>query len=148
MISVIAYLNDTVGAVDLVTTASPAIAHTVKKHFPNIEIRASVKMGIGTVKGMEYLADLFDSFHVKREYNHDLQYLKMLKKWAEPKGKKLILLVNSGCFANCSWQIFHDNLVAHENEICEVRNLSDFTPYGCWNALKNKANIHMLLENT
>ena len=148
VVSVIEYLESVGCGVDIITTASPAIAHTVKKHFPKIEVRASVNMRIGTVKGMEYLSDLFDSFHVQREYNRDLSRLKLLKEWADTAGKKLIMLANSGCFANCSGQIFHDNLVAHESEICEVKNLDDFMPYMCWRALKNKENWHMLLENT
>ncbi|MBE6941162.1 MAG: hypothetical protein E7455_02595 [Ruminococcaceae bacterium] len=148
VISVIRHLQNTVGGVEIVTTASPAIAHTVKKHFPNVEVRASVNMKIGTVKGMEYVAHLFDSFHVQREYNRNLPYLKMLKEWADANGKKLILLANSGCFAHCSGQTFHDNMVAHESQICEVQNLKDFMPYVCWGALKKRENWHMLLQNT
>lgn len=146
--SLLAYLEDAVGGVEIITTASPAIAHTVKKHFSHIEVRASVNMRIGTIKGMEYLADLFDSYHVMREYNRDLDHLHKLKAWADTAGKKLVLLANSGCFIHCSGQSFHDNLVAHESEICEVANLKDFNPYVCWRALKSKENWHMLLENT
>lgn len=148
VISVIQHLQNTVGGVEIVTTASPAIAHTVKKHFSDIEVRASVNMKIGTVKGMEYVAHLFDSFHVQREYNRNLPHLKMLKEWADANGKKLILLANSGCFAHCSGQTFHDNMVAHESQICEVQNLKDFMPYVCWGALKKRENWHMLLQNT
>lgn len=148
VISILRHLEETVGGVEIVTTASPAIAHTVKKHFPNMEVRASVNMKIGTVKGMEYLSGLFDSFHVQRDYNRDLDHLRMLKQWADGAGKKLVMLANSGCFIHCSGQIFHDNLVAHEAQICEVANLKDFTPYVCWNALKNRENWPMLLQNT
>lgn len=148
VISVIEYLDGIGCGVDIITTASLAIAHTVKKHFPKIEVRASVNMRIGTVKGMEYVKDLFDSFHVQREYNRNLEHLKALKAWADANGKKLVMLANSGCFKDCSGQIFHDNLVAHESEICEVKNLDDFMPYVCWRALKDKNNWHMLLENT
>ena len=148
VVSLIEYLGSVDCAVDIVTTASPAIAHTIKKYFKDIEVRASVNMRIGTVKGMEYLSDLFDSFHVQREYNRDIEHLKILKEWADANGKKLIMLANSGCFRECSGQSFHDNLVAHEAEVCEVKNLDDFLPYVCWRALKNKDNWHMLLENT
>ena len=148
VISILRHLEETVGGVEIVTTASPAIAHTVKKHFPNMEVRASVNMKIGTVKGMEYLSGLFDSFHVQRDYNRDLDHLRMLKQWADGAGKKLVMLANSGCFIHCSGQIFHDNLVAHEAQICEVANLKGFTPYVCWNALKNRENWPMLLQNT
>ena len=148
VVSVIEHLERMDCGVDIVTTASPAIAHTVKKHFPRIEVRASVNMRIGTVKGMEYLSDLFDSFHVQREYNRDLPRLRQLREWADRSNKRLIMLANSGCFADCSGQIFHDNLVAHEAQICEVKNMEDFNPYVCRRALKNKENWHMLLENT
>ena len=146
--SIIEHLNETVGGVDIVTTTSPMIAHTVKKYFPEIELRASVNMKIGSVKGMEYMAEYFDSFHVQRDYNRDLEHLKTLKAWADANGKKLVMLANSGCFINCSGQTFHDNLVAHEAEICEVANLKDFNPYVCWRMLKKRENWPMLLQNT
>ncbi len=146
--SVITHLEEVGCGVEIVTTASLAIAHTIKKHFPEIEVRASVNMKIGTVKGMEYLADLFDSFHVQRDYNRDLAYLAQLKEWADAHGKKLILLANSGCFIHCSGQIFHDNTVAHESEICEIANLQDFNPYVCWRALKDRKNWVKILQNT
>lgn len=148
VMSVIDYLSEAVGGVDIITTASLAIAHTVKKNYPHIEVRASVNMKIGSVKGMEYLSDVFDSFHVQRDYNRDLSHLKMLREWADEHGKKLVILANSGCFINCSGQIFHDNMVAHEAQICEVKNISDFTPYVCWRSLKSRDNWHLLLENT
>ena len=131
-----------------VKKCSPAIAHTVKKNFPDIEVRASVNMRIGTIKGMEYLIDLFDSFHMQRDYNRDLEHIKYLRSWADKKNKKLIMLANSGCFRFCSGQVFHDNLVAHEAETCEMKNMDDFNPYVCWRALKKRDNWHMLLENT
>ena len=46
VVSILAYLGEAVGGVDIITTASPAIAHTVKKHFPKIEVRASVNIWI------------------------------------------------------------------------------------------------------
>ncbi|MBE6561115.1 MAG: hypothetical protein E7662_08305 [Ruminococcaceae bacterium] len=146
--SVVEHLRYEVGGVDIITTASPAIAHTIRQNFPEIEVRASVNMRIGTVKGMEYMADLFDSFHVQRDYNRDLSHLRMLKEWADGAGKKLILLANSGCFSFCSGQTFHDNMVAHEAEICEIKNLDDFNPYVCWRTLKDREKWHMLLQNT
>lgn len=139
---------ESVGGVDVVTTTSPMIAHTVKKHFPHIEVRASVNMKIGTVKGMEYLADLFDSFYVQREYNRDLAHLRRLKAWADAHGKGLLMLANSGCLSHCSGQTFHDNTVAHEAEICEMENLTDFNPYVCRRVLQNPDNWPMLLQNT
>lgn len=148
VISVLEHLERAVGGVEIVTTASLFVAQTVKKYFPDIEVRASVNMRIGSVKGMQYVSDLFDSFHVRREYNRDLAHLRMLKEWADGAGKKLIMLANSGCFTHCSGQVFHDNMVAHEAEICEVKNADDFNPYVCWRALKDRKNWPMLLQNT
>ena len=146
--SVIDHLNEAVGGVDIITTASLAVAHVVKKHFPKIEVRASVNMRIGTARAMEQVSDLFDSYHVQREYNRDLSHLRALKEWADGAGKKLIMLANSGCFSHCAGQIFHDNLVAHESEICETQNLTDFLPYVCWRTLKDREKWHTVLQNT
>ena len=144
----IEYLSRVGCGVDIITTTSLAVAHTVKKFFPQIEVRASINMKIGTVKGMEYVSDLFDSFHVQREYNRDLSHLNQLKAWADENGKKLVLLANSGCFAHCSGQIFHDNNVAHEAEIAGTKNIKDFNPYVCWRALEDEGNWVKLLQNT
>ena len=146
--SIISYIIEKVGALDIVTTASPAIAHTIKKRFPKVEVRASINMKIGDIKGMTYLSELFDSFHIAREHNRDIPHLLSLKEWADKNNKKLLILANSGCFAHCSGQIFHDNMVAHEAEICEINNMKDFMPYVCWQALKKRENWKMLLQNT
>ena len=58
ILSVLEYLESEGCKVDVVTTASPAIAFMVKQHFPSLEVRASVNMRIGTVKGMEYAKHL------------------------------------------------------------------------------------------
>lgn len=80
------YLKGTIG-LDIVTTASLMIARTIKNNFPDIEVRASVNMRIGTVKAMEYIADLFDSYNIQREYNRDLRRITELKEWADKHGK-------------------------------------------------------------
>ena len=104
--SVIEHLESIDCGVDIVTTASLSIAHTIKKHFPKIEVRASVNMRIGTVKGMEYVSDLFDSFHVQRDYNRNLEHLKMLKSWADDHGKKLVCLQTAGALSIVRGKVF------------------------------------------
>ena len=47
-----------------ITTSSPVIAKFLKRNFPDLECRASVNMEIGTIQGMEYLADWFDGVEV------------------------------------------------------------------------------------
>ncbi|MGQ9632590.1 MAG: hypothetical protein ACUVXI_20090 [bacterium] len=146
--SVIEHIQEIVGGLDAVTTTSPAIARTIKQNFKNIDIRASVNMRIGTVKGMEYLADLFDSFHIQREFNRDFERINELKEWADAHGKKLYMLANSGCLSFCSGQTFHDNLVAHEAEIDETFNIPGWNPSLCWNYYANRENWVSFLQNS
>lgn len=105
-----------------VTTTSPLIARFLKDNFPGIEVRASVNLSIGTVEGMDYVKDVFDSFYAAREQNRDLAALRTLKAWCDEHGKKLYGLANSGCLNHCSAHVFHDNLVAHEQEIATMDN--------------------------
>lgn len=125
------------GALKSVTTTSPLVARFVKENFPDLKTRASVNMEIGTVEGMEYLADHFDGFYVKRELNRDLEAFAALKRWADANGKELFMLANSGCLNNCSSHIFHDNLVAHEAEIAKEENGYAYRGT-CWEYLKRE----------
>lgn len=109
-----------------VTTASPLIAKFIKANFPELKVRASVNMGIGTVEGMEYVAGYFDEFYIAREKNRDLKTILAMKKWCTENGRTLFALANSGCLDNCSAHTFHDNLVAHETEIAAMDNAYDF----------------------
>ena len=145
--SVIDFLSSHDLCPDVITTTSPAIAHMVKEEYSDIRLRASVNMKISTVKGMMYVSHLFDSYCVAKECNRDLQRLCEIKKWAEENGKKITVLANSGCMRDCSGQIFHDNMVAHENGISKQKNI-DFLPYMCWNFLKDEKNYPSVFQNT
>jgi hypothetical protein len=103
--------------VDAITTMSPLVAGAIKASFPRIDIRASVNMRLGTVRAMEYVAHLYDSYYVQRELNRDAVRLGELKEWAAARSKGLHILANSGCLCYCSFQTFHDNVVSHEAEI-------------------------------
>ena len=145
--AVIDYLSENALCPDSVTTTSPYIANIVKKCYQNMRIKASVNMKISTVKGMEYVTHLFDDFCVAKECNRDLERLARLKRYAEENGKRIYILANSGCMRDCSGQIFHDNMVAHEAEIAKQKN-ADFMPYTCWNYLKDSKNFVSVLQNT
>ncbi len=95
IVSVIECLLDGPG-LDRVTASSPAAAHAVKKHFPEIRVRASVNMRIGTVNAMDAVSDLFDGFCVRREINRNPEKIKKIKAWADSSGKSLTMLANSG----------------------------------------------------
>lgn len=122
-----------------VTTTSPIIAKFIKENFPDIEVRASVNMEIGTLEGMEYLAPWFDGFYAKRELNRRPEELKAFAKGCHEAGKKVYLLANSGCLNHCSARQFHDNLVAHENEIAYIDNAYNFHGI-CREFLKDEKN--------
>jgi len=119
------YLIDMYG-LGAVTTTSPLIAKFLKQNFPSIDVRASVNMGIEGTDGMDYIADFFDSYYLKREYNRDIKRLKEARAWCDKNGKKLYGLANSGCLNHCSAHTFHDNLVAHENEVAAKDNAYEF----------------------
>lgn len=130
-----------------ITTTSPLIAKFVKQNFSQLEVRASVNMEIGTTEGMDYIADLFDSFYLKREYNRNLQKITKAREWCDANGKKLYGLANSGCLNFCSTHIFHDNLVSHESEIAQRDNGYQFDGQ-CWDYLKKIEKLKKWLSIT
>ena len=130
-----------------ITTTSPLIAKFSKNNFSDIEVRASVNMEIGTVEGMEYVAPYFDSYYVRRELNRNIDALLELKNWAYANGKELYGLGNSGCLNYCSAHVFHDNLVAHEDEISKMDNAYNFTGM-CKEFLSNPENYKKLIDYT
>lgn len=140
------YLKENYG-LSSVTTTSPLIAKFFKQNFPDIEVRASVNMEIGTVEGMDYIAEYFDGFYLKREYNRNLEKILSAREWCDKNSKKLYGLANSGCLNFCSAHIFHDNLVAHENEIAEMDNAYQFVGQ-CFEYLKNKEKSENWLKLT
>lgn len=130
-----------------ITTTSPVIAGFIKNNFESLDVRASVNMSVGSVEGMEYIADVYDSFYVKRELNRDFAKINQLKSWCEENGKTLYALANSGCLNNCSAHTFHDNLVSHESEISEMDNGFLFEGV-CKKYLTKENNIYKFFENT
>ena len=98
-----------------VTTTSLFVAQIIKKERPDIPVRASVNMRIGSITAMEQLSGMFDGFYLKRERNRFPKAISELKSWCDDNGKTLHLLANSGCLHDCAYQTFHDNLVAHRS---------------------------------
>ncbi len=140
------YIRENYGLASI-TTASPLIAKFFKNNFECVDVRASVNMEIGTKEGIDYLCSYFDSFYAKRELNRDKKSLKELSDFAASKGKRLFMLVNSGCLNNCSAHNFHDNLVAHEAEIAKMDNCYNFCGI-CHEYLKREENIFKIIDNT
>ncbi len=147
IVSIIEHLSGEAG-IDGVTTSSLMVAHTVKEHFPPVKTRASVNMRIGTVNAMNAVSDLFDGFCIHREFNRDLERVGALRKWADESGKELVMLANSGCINFCPGQVFHDNLVAHEDEISRAKNIENFNPLVCWRHYRERKNWPGMLHNS
>lgn len=134
---------------EAVTTSSLFIASCVKRSFPQIEVRASVNMGIGSVTAMRCVQDSFDSFYVRRELNRFPDRIKVLRDWCAANGKRLYLLANSGCLKDCPAHTFHDNLVSHEDEI--AREASPWCGFRgvCWDYYADPSNqASFLLDST
>lgn len=140
------YVKNALG-LSSITTTSPLIGKFIKNNFPGIEVRASVNMEIGTTQGMQYIADYFDSYYMKRELNRDFAAIEKLYNWCKDNGKTLCMLANSGCLNFCSAHIFHDNLVAHENEISKMDNAYAFHGI-CKEFLQKHENLTALIDNT
>lgn len=128
-----------------VTTTSPVIGRFVRQNFEGLDVRASVNMEIGTPEGVDYLADCFDSFYAKRELNRDISALKKLREHTNRLGKRLHMLANSGCLNYCSARQFHDNLVAHEQEIARMDNAFTFKS-ACRSFMSDPAHRRQILR--
>lgn len=145
---VIATVETLVNSVGLhaVTTASPFVAETVKKHFPYIDVRASVNMWIDGIAGMRQCADVFDSFYVKRDYHYCIEEIRAEHTWCQENGKKLYLLANSGCIPHCAYHTFHDNMVSHSTEVNAQKKSAGFEPYACRRIMAKPENRYLLLS--
>lgn len=110
----------------VITTTSFLIAKFIRENYSGLEIRASVNMEIGTIEGLEYAAEYFDSFYAARSLNRNFEDLRRVKKWCDLSGKKLYGLANSGCLVNCPAHHFHDTLVAHETGASKYDNLYSY----------------------
>lgn len=140
------YIKSNFGLKSL-TTTSPLIAKFIRDNFDSIDVRASVNMEIGTIEGMSYVSEYFDSFYIKRELNRDFEAIEKLYIWCNQNGKKLHVLANSGCLNFCSAHNFHDNLVAHEREISQMDNGYNFRGV-CKEFLSKEENYSALIERT
>lgn len=98
---------------EIITTTSPYIAFVTKQFNASIDRRASVNMRLNSTLAMEYVSDEFSSFYLCRDLQRDLPTVKMFAEWGKRNGKKICMLVNSGCLRYCPWQTFHETLLAH-----------------------------------
>lgn len=133
---------------EVVTAASPFIARTVKKVFPEIEVRASVNMRLTTLQAFKYLSPWYDSYYLGRDVQRNLETVRRFSDWCHANGKKLGILANSGCLRNCPWQTYHDNLIAHSAAALAEQPAKDFNPHLCWTLYRDPENFVELLKAT
>lgn len=148
VVDAISHMLEQIG-LEAVTTSSLFIAACVKRSFPQIDVRASVNMGIGSVTALKCVQDSFDSFYVRRELNRFPAKIKPLRDWCVANKKRLFLLANSGCLKDCPAHTFHDNLVSHEEEL--AKEASPWCGFRgvCWDYYANPSNrTSFLLDST
>ena len=133
---------------EVVTTASPFVARTVKRVFPEIEVRASVNMRLTTLQAFRYLAPWFDSYYLGRDVQRDLETVRTFSAWCRAHGKKMGILANSGCLRNCPWQTYHDNLIAHSDAALAEPAAPGFNPHLCWTLYADRKNLPEILKAT
>jgi len=133
---------------EVVTAASPFVARTVKRVFPEIETRASVNMRLTSLQAFKYLSPWFDSYYIGRDIQRNLDTVREFSDWCRANGKKLGLLANSGCLRNCPWQTYHDNLIAHSAAAIGETPAKDFNPHLCWTMYRDEKNLPEILKAT
>jgi collagenase-like PrtC family protease len=148
VLSIIEHLDNIGCCPDVITTASPFIARTIKQNCAGIEVRASVNMRIGTTQSMDYVEELFDSYYIQRDLQRNLAHVRKVHDWCVLHGKKLCLLANSGCLRFCPNQSFHDNLIAHSKGASNMQNVTGWNPHICWQLYKDSANFSEILKST
>ena len=131
-----------------VTTLHPAIAQYVKSHYPELKVRSSINMHIGTIHQMELVSKYFDGFYLNRDYNRDLEHIRNVRRWCDENGKSLHLLANSGCIYQCPHHHYHENIVAHIDEIVSKESAYKGTLAPCFRMLTDKSIQFWVLRNT
>ena len=128
------------------TTTSPFLAEVIKTHIPQVKVRASINMDVASPRGMDYIAEYFDGYYLKRELNRNIAAVRQAKAWCVANGKELFMLVNSGCLSDCSEQIFHNNLVAHGAELEDIDK--SFPIRGCRAFLQRPGKLQCLIRDS
>ncbi|GEM_PF-122155 len=125
---------------DILTTTSPYLANITRRHFPEIETRASVNMRLNSTLAIKYVSENFDSFYICRDIQRDLGTVRHFSDWAKKNGKKMCMLVNSGCLRYCPWQTFHEMLLSHNymKALNETNHVNGLQPVLCANLIAEK----------
>jgi collagenase-like PrtC family protease len=117
--------------VEAITIANPLYIKEVRKHFPHIEICASVLGDIDCLQRALIYADLgVNIITPDANINRDIDLLKTIKK---NTGLKLKIMVNEGCIYKCPFRKFHFNYMSHASK--ELHGAEYFISY-CHNVIQ------------
>ena len=130
------------------TVISLPVAAEIKASFPEIKIRSSINMHIGTIPQMELASNYFDGYYLNRDYNRDLDHIRSVRAWCDEHGKSLHMLANSGCIYQCPHHHYHENVVAHIDEIVSKESAYKGTLAPCFRMLTDKSIQFWVLRNT
>ena len=99
--------------VEAITIANPMYIREARRHFPLVEICASVLADIDSIdKAIIYKKAGADSFTPDVNINRNLRLLKKIK---DKTGLMIKLMVNEGCLFRCPFRKFHFNYIAHKS---------------------------------
>ncbi|MFZ7132818.1 MAG: hypothetical protein ACOWWR_10710 [Eubacteriales bacterium] len=97
--------------VESVTIANPIYMRQIRRHFPKIEICASVLSDIDCLQKAVIFTDMGANIITPdTSINRNLELLKQIK---ETTRTKLRIMVNEGCLYKCPFRKFHFNYVSH-----------------------------------
>lgn len=100
--------------VEAVTIANPLYIKEVRRHFPDIEICASVLGDIDCVqRAVIYSKAGANVITPDVNINRDLELLKEIKR---ATNAELKLMVNEGCLYKCPFRKFHFNYMSHKSK--------------------------------
>jgi collagenase-like PrtC family protease len=108
--------------VEAVTISNPLYIREVRKHFPDLEICASVLADIDCVqKAIIYRKAGANVLTPDVNINRNLNLLKKIK---DAAGVQIKLMVNEGCLFHCPFRKFHFNYISHKSKNPGAQGLS------------------------
>ncbi len=116
--------------VNSVTVSIPYIVDLVIKHFPKLEVVASVFSGIDSVRMVEHFEKQgIRHMVVEQALNRNIPALKKLVR----SDVDLQVIVNNGCLFECPYRRYHANINAHASQTASYQSPMkiDYTVLNC-----------------
>ncbi|MEW5801710.1 MAG: U32 family peptidase [bacterium] len=101
--------------VDRITVGTPFLLQFIKRHFPHIQVAASVYCHVDSIRKARILEDMgVDLITLSQSLTRNSPVLKALRKAVKCE---LQIYVNNTCLHECPFQYYHANTVGHSTEI-------------------------------